>query len=183
MHFLSRFSLSHLLQGPSHRRHHASKKSQEDIEKGPNNITVPTPFRPTNDVPAKFESAEKIKTYRTLPIFSGIMIPFSIMLSIPSMVGHWYIRTENNVTTEIRPNPVLLDVGIGLSMACAFLANAFLIVRFAERGVKPMTLASIAFLTLHGRFRSPSLFPSNLLYFFRCNQYSNCNDLWCYTSV
>jgi hypothetical protein len=79
------------------------------------------------------------------------MIPFSIMLSIPSLTGHWYIRTENNITTEIHPNPLLLDVGLAFSMACAVLASAFLVVRFAERCVKYMTLASIAFLTLHGQ--------------------------------
>ena len=79
------------------------------------------------------------------------MIPFSIMLSIPSLTGHWYIRTENNVTTEIRPNPPLLDAALGFGMACAVLASAFLLIRFAERSVKYMTLASIAFLTLHGQ--------------------------------
>ena len=95
-------------------------------------------------------SPETVKTNRLLPIFSGIMIPFSIMLSIPSLIGHWYIRTENNVTTENRPNSRLLDVALAFSMACAVLASAFLVIRFAERSVKHMTLASIAFLTLHG---------------------------------
>ena len=65
------------------------------------------------------------------------------------------------MTTEIRPNPVLLDVGIAFSMAFAFLANAFLVVRFAERGIKLMTLASIVFLTLHGTFSMDFLFRPN----------------------
>jgi len=98
------------------------------------------------------DTPEIVKTYRLLPIFSGVMIPFSIMLSIPSLTGHWYIRTENNVTIESRPNTLLLDVALGFSMACAVLASAFLVIRFAERCVKHMTLASIAFLTLHGQY-------------------------------
>ncbi|CAA7270244.1 unnamed protein product [Cyclocybe aegerita] len=57
--------------------------------------------------------------YRFLPIFSGIMIPFSIMLSIPSLTGHWYIRTgDNDVTIEVRPNPLMLDMAMGMSMGC-----------------------------------------------------------------
>ena len=131
--------------------HASSQQTREDTEKGPPNITGPTPF-PSIRVSGRFESTDKVKTYRILPIFSGIMIPFSIMLSIPSLLGYWSIRTENNVTTEIRHNPVLLGVGIGFSMACACLANAFLVVRFAERGIKLMTLASIAFLTLQSTF-------------------------------
>jgi potassium channel subfamily K len=152
MHFLGRsLYIPHLHELTHRHRHTSAQKAREDIEKGPHNlnITIPTFFKSRSDV---IDSADKVKTYRTLPIFSGIMIPFSIMLSIPSLVGHWYIRTENNVTTEIRPNPVLLDVGIAFSMACAFLANAFLVVRFAERGIKLTTLASIVFLSLHGTF-------------------------------
>jgi hypothetical protein len=85
------------------------------------------------------------------------MIPFSIMLSIPSLTGHWYIRTEGDITTEIRPNPTLLDVAMGFSMACGGLASAFLVLRFAERCVKWTTLASIAFLTLHDLINIPAV--------------------------
>ena len=90
-------------------------------------------------------------TYRTLPIFSGIMIPFSIMLSIPGLTGHWYVRTgDDNAVLESRPNPLLLDLATGLSVGCGVLACASLVVRFAERRIRLMTLLSIAFLTLHG---------------------------------
>jgi len=90
-------------------------------------------------------------TYRTLPIFSGIMIPFSIMLSIPGLTGHWYVRTgDDNAVLESRPNPLLLDLATGLSVGCGVLACASLVVRFAERRIRLMTLLSITFLTLHG---------------------------------
>ena len=140
-----------------HPRRRRQRTSGEDVENGRSNITAPTLMRPMDDVmndPGTFDPAldrsDTAKTYRVLPIFSGVMIPFSIMLSIPSLTGHWYIRTEGDITTEIRPNPILLDVAMGFSMACGGLASAFLVIRFAERCVKWTTLASIAFLTLHG---------------------------------
>jgi len=90
-------------------------------------------------------------TYRGLPIISGILIPFSILLSIPSLTGRWYIRTDgNDVTLETHPNSLLLDLGMGFSMACAVLANICLVVRFSERNVLRMTWLCIIFLTLHG---------------------------------
>ena len=89
--------------------------------------------------------------YRGLPIISGILIPFSILLSIPSLTDRWYIRTDaNNVTLETRPNSLLLNLGTGFSMACGVLANICLIIRFAERKVLMMTWLCILFLTLHG---------------------------------
>ncbi len=124
------------------------RTSGEGVENG---ITAPTLVDDVTNDPGTLEpTPDPAKTYRILPIFSGLMIPFSIMLSIPSLTGQWYIRTEDNVTTEIRPNPILLNVAMGFSMACAVLANAFLVIRFAERSVKLMTLASIGFLTLQG---------------------------------
>ena len=89
--------------------------------------------------------------HRGLPIISGILIPFSILLSIPSLTDRWYIRTgANNVTLEARPNSFLLNLGMGFSMACGVLANICLIVRFSERKVLWMTRFCILFLTLHG---------------------------------
>ena len=134
------------------KRHpHGSRKATRsaDAEAG-RNIHPATLVQRMGDEFNDSNTTEAVKTNRLLPIFSGIMIPFSIMLSIPSLIGHWYIRTENNVTTENRPNSRLLDVALAFSMACAVLASAFLVIRFAERCVKHMTLASIAFLTLHG---------------------------------
>jgi hypothetical protein len=92
-------------------------------------------------------------THRGLPIISGILIPFSTLLSIPSLTNHWYIRTgANNVILEARPNSFLLNLGMGFSMACGVLANICLIVRFSERKVLWMTRFCILFLTLHGEW-------------------------------
>jgi hypothetical protein len=99
-------------------------------------------------------SSYQAPIYRHLPIISGILIPFSILLSIPSLTSRWYIRNdENNVILESRPNPFLLDLGMGFSMACGVLANISLIVRFAERNVLLMTWLCILFLTVHGERR------------------------------
>jgi hypothetical protein len=96
-------------------------------------------------------STNQNPVYRGLPIISGILIPFSILLSIPSLTDSWYIRTDaNNVTLEVRPNSFLLNLGIGFSMAFGILANICLIVRFSERKVLGMTWSCILFLTLHG---------------------------------
>ena len=79
------------------------------------------------------------------------MIPFAVMLSIPSLTGHWYVRTgEDNELLQVRPLPPLLDSAMSLSMACGVLASTCLVIRFAERKIKLMTLLSIIFLTLHG---------------------------------
>ena len=91
-------------------------------------------------------------TYRTLPIISGILIPFSLLLSIPSLTSHWHIRTDSNsVTIETHSDPLLLTLGMGFSMACGVLANICLVIRFAERNVLRMTWLCILFLTLHGK--------------------------------
>ena len=114
------------------------------------------------DVPTHQQSS----TYRFLPIISGILIPFSILLSIPSLTDPWYIRTDtNNLTIESRPNSLLLDLGMGFSMACSVFANICLILRFAERKVLGMTWLCILFLTLHGESQHMAVsFIVNLLY-------------------
>jgi hypothetical protein len=89
--------------------------------------------------------------YRTLPIISGLIIPFSILLEIPGLTDDWYIRTDANVVIERRPNPVLLDIALGFSMFFALVANISLICRFLDKGpVLVMTLITIASLTIHG---------------------------------
>ncbi|KAJ4466998.1 hypothetical protein J3R30DRAFT_3579783 [Lentinula aciculospora] len=90
-----------------------------------------------------------IPNYRYTPIFSAVIIPFSILLEIPGLTGNWYIRTVNNQTVEKRSNPILLDVALGISMGCALVANVALIVRFLEKNVKLMTIVCVVFLTLH----------------------------------
>lgn len=99
-----------------------------------------------------------VPNYRWTPIISGIVIPFSILLEIPGLTEHWYIRTEDNKTVESRPNPVILDVGLGFSIACALVANTCLILRFLEKRVQTVTLLCIVSLTVHGESESSMLF-------------------------
>ncbi|KAJ7746481.1 hypothetical protein DFH07DRAFT_832698 [Mycena maculata] len=90
-----------------------------------------------------------VPNYRYTPIIAGIIIPFSILLEIPGLTEKWYVRTEDNKVIDKRPNPTILDVGLGFSMACALAANICLVARFLEKKVKVMTLACIVFLTIH----------------------------------
>ncbi|OBZ77638.1 Outward-rectifier potassium channel TOK1 [Grifola frondosa] len=90
-----------------------------------------------------------ISNYRWTPIISGIVIPFSILLEIPGLTERWYIRTENNQTVQTRPNPPLLDVGLGISLGFALLANVCLIMRFLEKRVMTVTILCIVSLTTH----------------------------------
>jgi potassium channel subfamily K len=100
--------------------------------------------------PPKEDIESFIPNYRYIPILSGFLIPFCILLEIPGLTQHWYVRTENNEVIEQRANPVILDVGVGISLACAVIANLCLITRFLERRVKTMTILCAAFLTFHG---------------------------------
>ncbi|KAJ2929325.1 hypothetical protein H1R20_g7776, partial [Candolleomyces eurysporus] len=89
-------------------------------------------------------------TYRILPIFSGVVVPFSILLAVPSLTDRWYIRTgDNHVVIDSQHNSWLLVAATTISMVCAILASGCLVVRFAERAIKPMTLLAIVFLTFH----------------------------------
>ncbi|KAF9067066.1 hypothetical protein BDP27DRAFT_1226488 [Rhodocollybia butyracea] len=97
------------------------------------------------------DTSSFVPNYRYTPIFSAVLIPFAILLEIPGLTSNWYIRTVNNETVEKRPNPLILDIGLGLSMACALLANMALITRFLERNIRLMTLLVVVFLTIHGK--------------------------------
>ncbi|TFK49332.1 voltage-gated potassium channel [Heliocybe sulcata] len=92
---------------------------------------------------------EYIPNYRSTPILAGIVVPFSILLEIPGLTDHWYIRTVNHQTVDYRSNPPILDAGLAISMACGVLANMCLIARFLEKRVKAMTILCVVFLTLH----------------------------------
>ncbi|KAI0336716.1 hypothetical protein GY45DRAFT_1315333 [Cubamyces sp. BRFM 1775] len=87
--------------------------------------------------------------YRWTPILSGIVIPFSILLEIPGLTEDWYIRTQNHQTVEKRKNPVILEVGMVISIICALIANVSLVLRFLEKRVKTVTLLCIVSLTVH----------------------------------
>lgn len=85
-----------------------------------------------------------------MPIISGVLMPFAILLEIPGITEHWYIRTDGVNIVETRSNSVLLDVGLALSMMCAVAANVAILTRFLERRVKAMTILAALFLTIHG---------------------------------
>ncbi|KAI8986686.1 hypothetical protein BD414DRAFT_486759 [Trametes punicea] len=87
--------------------------------------------------------------YRLTPIISGIVIPFSILLEIPGLTERWYIRTENDQTIETKKNPIILEVGMAISIACALVANVCLLLRFLEKRVQTVTLLCIGSLTIH----------------------------------
>lgn len=92
-----------------------------------------------------------LSSYRVLPIISGLIIPFAILLEIPGLINSWYIRTDENVVVETRRNPPLLEVGLALSMFFALTANTSLICRFLEKGsVLVTTVITIVSLSIHG---------------------------------
>ena len=92
-----------------------------------------------------------LSNYRILPIISGLVIPFSILLEIPGLISSWYIRTDGNVVVETRRNPPLLEIALAFSIFFAAVANVSLICRFLEKGpVLVTTLITIASLTIHG---------------------------------
>jgi len=94
---------------------------------------------------------KSLSNYRILPIISGLVIPFSILLEIPGITENWYIRTDGNVIVQTQQNPTLLDVGLAVSMFFALVANVSLICRFLEKGpVLVTTVITIASLTVHG---------------------------------
>ncbi|KAF8324297.1 uncharacterized protein EI90DRAFT_3129999 [Cantharellus anzutake] len=73
--------------------------------------------------------------YRWLPIISGLLVPFSILLEIPGLTEHWYVRWDKATQTaiEYRKNSFALTLGLATSIACAGFANAALMLRFLER--------------------------------------------------
>ncbi|KAI5121123.1 hypothetical protein M0805_002795 [Coniferiporia weirii] len=95
------------------------------------------------------DDSEHPENHRLLPIISGIVIPFSILLEIPGLTEHWYIITENNATVFSRKNSALLDVGLSISMTCALIANIAIISRFLEKKVRTSTLIAIVALSIH----------------------------------
>jgi hypothetical protein len=97
------------------------------------------------------EKAVSAPNYRRAPIISGSLIPFSILLQIPGLTEHWYVRTNGNVIIEARKNPAPLEISLIISMALAIFANLALICRFLERRVKRCTILCIVALTLHGK--------------------------------
>ncbi|BGP65411.1 Potassium channel [Rhodotorula toruloides] len=87
--------------------------------------------------------------FRDLPILSGLVCPFSVLLDIPGLTTRWYIRTEGYNIIETQPNPALLDVGQAISLAFGVVANAALVWRFLEHRPRICTWVAIVALTMH----------------------------------
>ncbi|CEH17523.1 Tandem pore domain K channel [Ceraceosorus bombacis] len=92
------------------------------------------------------KEARQVRIYRRTPVVSGTIAPFSIMLEIPGITSRWYVRTgPDNRPIAYRNNPIILDVGLAISLACAVVANFCIIARFTER-LSPRTSTLIAIL-------------------------------------
>lgn len=77
--------------------------------------------------------AIEVLRYRRMPILSGALAPFSIMLEVPGLTTKWYVRHgPSGSPVEYRDNPIVLEVGLAFSIAAAVLANVFLLCRFTS---------------------------------------------------
>jgi potassium channel subfamily K, other eukaryote len=141
---------------PPRRRRYSSATAFSTFSKSFTLVEQPTWFQGVKYFvfPPKNDVESFLPHYRYTPVISGFLVPFSILLQIPGLTEHWYIRTENHHVAQYRSNPLLLDVGLGISLACAVIANLCLITRFLEVRVKTMTIFCAAFLTIHGK-RNP----------------------------
>ncbi|GAA5824748.1 hypothetical protein JCM11251_005326 [Rhodosporidiobolus azoricus] len=86
---------------------------------------------------------------RLLPLISGLLCPFSVLLDIPGLTERWYVRTENHVVVETQSNSPLLDIGLSVSLALGVIANLALIARFLEHRPQICTWISMLCLTVH----------------------------------
>ena len=100
---------------------------------------------------------EFLPNYRRAVIISGSLVPFSILLEIPGLTEHWYVRTYGHQVVESKQNPSWIIIALSTSLTLAVIANIALVNRFLERRVKRSTIISIIALTIHGN-RDP--FPS-----------------------
>jgi potassium channel subfamily K len=137
---------------PGHRvtfRTTLSGSSDPSLEKTPAN---PGLWQKLKSIIFPSQDEDKpLSHHRILPVVSGLVIPFSILLEIPGLTERWYIRTDGNVVVESRPNPASFDAMLAISMIFGVLANVALICRFLEKGpVLATTLITMAFLTIHG---------------------------------
>ena len=92
-------------------------------------------------------NTDQSQTYRILPIIAGILMPLSVLFSIPNLTSRWHGQTDG---LDARPNPLYLTVAMSLSLACGVLANICIVLRFAERSIKKMTLLCIILLSMNG---------------------------------
>lgn len=127
-----------------------------------------------------------VPQYRYLPFLSGVIIPFSILLEIPGLTEDWYIHTVDNKVVETRSNPLILELGLAFSLACAVIANICLFLRFLEKKIKIMTVLCVIFLTIHGTYEwlcRQHCSIHHLSLSDRFNQYRCSDRIWCHTSL
>ncbi|GAA94061.1 hypothetical protein E5Q_00708 [Mixia osmundae IAM 14324] len=101
---------------------------------------------------ANFRARLKGPKTRYLPLLSGTLVPFAILLEIPGLTQRWYVKTASKYTNEVldsQKNPVLLDVALGISIGMAIIANICLVMRFLERRVWITTVIACIALTFH----------------------------------
>lgn len=163
------------------------RKKKDGAEPGKGD-DVETQLRAEGENPWALPVAES----RLLPIISGLVCPFSVLLDvryltsspflpslfpfpcpslfllsillrllvpqppdrsplsqIPGLTTRWYVRTDNHIVVETQPNPVLLDIGLAISLALGVVANAALIWRFLENRPRLCTWISMLALTVH----------------------------------
>ncbi|KDQ56001.1 hypothetical protein JAAARDRAFT_208252 [Jaapia argillacea MUCL 33604] len=85
--------------------------------------------------------------YRTTPIVSGLVVPFSILLELPGLADGCYVCPTSGSAGQNK-SPIL-EAGLAVSMACIIIANICLIARFMETKVRTSTSLAIAALTIH----------------------------------
>src|SRR6266702_289896 len=128
------------------------------------------------------ETAVSAPNYRLTPIISGSLIPFSILLQIPGLTEHWYVRTDGTTIVESRKNSALLESSLIISMTLVVFANLALICRFLERRVKTCTILCIVALTIHGK---PFICVTHQMHISpptRSTEYCDCGHVRCPTS-
>ncbi|KAM0791088.1 hypothetical protein ACM66B_004379 [Microbotryomycetes sp. NB124-2] len=129
--------------------HVTDEASREGPEREHNNLDTQQDNDHDEDATSHHERIKGQKTHRYLPIVSGLLVPFSVLLDIPGLTERWYQRTVGYEVVETQPNPPLLDIGQAVSMAFGVAANIALVLRFLEKRPYEMTLVAIASLTLH----------------------------------
>ena len=122
----------------SHHPPHLQLTPTNSISSSPRPLSTPGPTCNTD------------QTYRILPIIAGILIPLSVLLSIPSLTSRWHVQMDGNVELDARPSPLHHIVAMSLGMVCGVLANICLVLRFAERSIQKMTLLCIVLLSMNG---------------------------------
>ncbi|PWN23534.1 hypothetical protein BCV69DRAFT_279462 [Microstroma glucosiphilum] len=107
-----------------------------------------------------------VTIYRRMPLLSGALAPFSIMLEVPGICTKWYVRINPvGENVDYRDNPPILYIGLAFSMAAAVLANIFLIFRFTKLiGPRKGTMASAICFIIHDLINTAALIAFGVIH-------------------